>query len=247
MKTLEDLCEEIGLWVFPCACHDSRHGLVVSRNDEGGFYLEVIQDGLSIVDRLRVAWRVLRDGGYQSGSVVEVLAENVPALIDLLQRAARMSSDGADDGQPFDEWLAQWKADEPGVVMDAGDIAAEIAAYEQKYGMTSAEFMATHDARARHDNMEFQDWASLLGHSSNVQNPHIVEDGQMARAEMIDAILEYESRYGLSTFEMLKQVDEIGDILYLKPKNPDEQKIWNMLYHLDFVTWRIWARFVLNT
>jgi hypothetical protein len=90
MRTLQDLSEELGQWVFPCDCGDHRHGLVIGRWQPGEeISLTLAYFPLTWRDRLRMAWRILRYGtGDLDMETMLVRSENVDALCDTLRLAA---------------------------------------------------------------------------------------------------------------------------------------------------------------
>jgi hypothetical protein len=91
MKTLNDLNDELGQWVFPCDCGDHRHGLVIGRWQPGEeISLTLAYFPLSWRDRLRMAWRILRYGmGDLDMETMLVRSENVGALCEAMRHAAR--------------------------------------------------------------------------------------------------------------------------------------------------------------
>lgn len=89
MKTLEDVEDELGEFMFPCDCGDHQHGLVITRGDDGEVWLQIAYFPLSIMTRIRAAWKMIRIGvGGFDADIMTVAPENIEALCNTIVKAS---------------------------------------------------------------------------------------------------------------------------------------------------------------
>jgi len=89
MRTLSDLQDELGQWLFTCDCGDHQHGLLITQGDGGDVDLQIAYFPLDFRQRLRAAWRMLRFGvGGYDADIMTVAAHNVEALCHTIARAS---------------------------------------------------------------------------------------------------------------------------------------------------------------
>jgi hypothetical protein len=68
----------------------------------------------------------------------------------------------SDDDSSFEEWLAEWKAEQPEAYVSKDELSQEIANYEKKYGMSSDELLRRIQEGTAPENSEIMDWKILL-------------------------------------------------------------------------------------